>query len=79
MILRTQRRNRLTALRLVHPRSTETGTLRNAFFSALSSTVRKISSYREKLRSGLVVDIKKDDAVSSFPVDDWVSSSSYGY
>ncbi|CDY26608.1 BnaA09g46690D [Brassica napus] len=78
MVLRTQRWNRLTTLRLVHLRSTETGTLRNAAFfqspydfffcvqgfSGLTSD-RKMSSYKERLRSGLV-DIKKDDAVALF-------------
>nr|VDD58999.1 unnamed protein product [Brassica oleracea] len=75
MMLRTQRWNLLTTLRLVHLRSTETGTLRNDFFqspydffclqgfSGLSS-YRNLS-YKEKLRSGLF-SIKKDDAVALF-------------
>ena len=74
-MLRTQRWNLLTTLRLVHLRSTETGTLRNDFFqspydffclqgfSGLSS-YRNLS-YKEKLRSGLF-SIKKDDAVALF-------------
>ncbi|CAN6982522.1 unnamed protein product [Brassica oleracea var. botrytis] len=58
------------ALRIVRPLLLDTGTLRISLFHSSerafsSSTDRKISSYKERLRSGLV-NPKKDDAVDLF-------------